>query len=308
LIAALLALLSCAEPPALRQEAWIWQGQRGAALEASIQSHRLDGLLVLMEEWTTAGERRLEEPGGLPPDAGRVLRLDAAVPPGPGLEEALSKLLHSWAQRWPQARELQLDIDVPRSQLFAYAAMLERLARQAGPPLSATALPDWLRDPEGARALSLALAGEAGLVYQLHSLPAEADCAHPGSLIEESTVQEALERASRLGQPFRVALPLYEYVLACDAQGRRLGIGAEGRELAPGRQGAVVGADPALLARLLSRWSRRPPPGLTGVVWFRLPVEGDLHHRSMSELEQLRRGQWHPAAEQAAPDDTKAQR
>jgi hypothetical protein len=89
--------------------------------------------------------------------------------------------------------------------------------------------------------------------------------------------QRAVERAGRIGVPFRVALPTYGYVIAFDRAGRFIGLSAEGpdRVWPDGAQLREVNADPLEMAALLRTWTARRPAAMRGVIWYRLPVAAD---------------------------------
>jgi hypothetical protein len=84
----------------------------------------------------------------------------------------------------------------------------------------------------------------------------------------------AVERAGRIGVPFRVALPTYGYLLAFDAVGKFLGLSAEGpRPNWPtNAQLREVYSDPIELATLVRQWTASRPAALRGVIWYRLPT------------------------------------
>ncbi len=86
-----------------------------------------------------------------------------------------------------------------------------------------------------------------------------------------------MERAARLGKPFRVALPTYGYRLAFNAQGRWAGLSAEdnSRNWPADHRIREVRSDPKLMADLVREWTANRPQTLCGVIWYRLPVEGD---------------------------------
>jgi hypothetical protein len=86
-----------------------------------------------------------------------------------------------------------------------------------------------------------------------------------------------VERAARLGKPFRVALPTYGYSVAFDWKGQFRGLSAEGPSSTWPEGIAVrnVRANPSELAQLVASWKTNRPLQLQGIIWYRLPVEGD---------------------------------
>jgi hypothetical protein len=105
--------------------------------------------------------------------------------------------------------------------------------------------------------------------------------------------RRAVERAARLGRPFRVALPTYGYVVAFDAQGRFVGLSAEGPALSwpAGTTAREIRANPALMADLVAGWSRDRPEWFQGLIWYRLPVPGDRLNWAWVTLTNVMAGQ-----------------
>jgi hypothetical protein len=65
--------------------------------------------------------------------------------------------------------------------------------------------------------------------------------------------------------------------VAFDSKGKFLGLSAEGPLLAwgPSVQIRELRADPLSLAQMVQEWAAEPPPGLQGIIWYRLPTEAD---------------------------------
>lgn len=170
--------------------------------------------------------------------------------------------------------EFQIDFDCAESRLGGYRRWLAALKDVTGTtPLTFTALPCWLDHGEFAE---LAEAAD-GFVLQVHSLSRPASINAPLTLCDTSAARAAVERAARFGQPFRVALPTYGYLLAFDSLGRFVGLSAEGpspRWPADVRVRALR-SDPAEMATLVRAWRADRPPNMTGIIWYRLPTRDD---------------------------------
>lgn len=156
-------------------------------------------------------------------------------------------------------------------------------------PLVITALPSWLsRDSFGAL-----VQATDGYVLQVHSLerPRGPDDA-TAVLCDPKRARQAVERAARFGVPFRVALPTYGYRLVFDAQGRFAGASAEGPPTTspPGGVQRVLSADPVAMSDLVAQWTADRPALLTGILWYRMPVEGDRWNWRWSTLEAVMAG------------------
>ena len=121
--------------------------------------------------------------------------------------------------------ELQIDFDCAESKLDGYRIWIEAFRKKLAPVrIVITALPSWL---EQAAFKPLAEACN-GYVLQVHSLERpQAPDAIPG-ICDPVAAKRAVEKADRLGVPFRVALPTYGYVIAFGPDGHFIGLSAEG--------------------------------------------------------------------------------
>lgn len=167
--------------------------------------------------------------------------------------------------------ELQIDFDCAESKLDGYRVWVEAIQNRVAPlPVTITALPSWL----DSRAFNRLAAGATNYVLQVHSVARPKSFDAPFTLCEPRAARRAVERAGRLGIPFRVALPTYGYLLAFDADGEFLGLSAEGpRPNWPtNAQIREVGANPIELAGLVREWTDRRPAAMRGVIWYRLPT------------------------------------
>ncbi len=179
--------------------------------------------------------------------------------------------------------ELQLDFDCAESKLAGYQLWVQAIRRQVNPvPVVITALPAWLNRP----AFRPLIGAADGYVLQVHSLARPTGPDAPFTLCDPEAARRAVDGAARLGKSFRVALPTYGYEMAFDSRNRFLGLSAEG----PGPNWPAdaklreAGADPAALARLVVGWARERPAALEGVIWYRLPVEGENLNWTWSTL------------------------
>jgi hypothetical protein len=167
--------------------------------------------------------------------------------------------------------ELQLDFDCATSKLDGYRVWLEAIQGRVAPlPVTITALPSWLRSPAFRRLAQAA----PNYVLQVHSVERPASFDAPFTLCDPADARRAVERAGRLGVPFRVALPTYGYVLAFATNGQFLGLSAEGprRNWPASAKLREVSSNPLELAALLQGWTADRPAAMRGVIWYRLPV------------------------------------
>lgn len=285
------ALVMCARACAWTQEAYVWQREQDRGVRAAITAMTplLDGVCVLAAEisWVE-GKSRVAGPwldqatlkaAGKP--VALALRIGAFGGPFASDDEtarllaATAKtLLARAAAAGVAVSELQLDFDCAETKLDGYRLWVQAVRSAVEKtPLVITALPTWLRQPAFKR---LAQATD-GFVLQVHSLekPASPDAAF--TLCDPARAQTWVAQASRLGVPFRVALPTYGYRLAFDATGNFFSLSAEGPRPAwpAGTHMKTVRTDPVAMVRLADDWARSKPAHCTGIIWFRLPVAGD---------------------------------
>jgi hypothetical protein len=170
--------------------------------------------------------------------------------------------------------EFQLDFDCAESKLDGYRTWVEVIRQQIAPvPVCITALPSWLKRP----AFKSLIASTDSYVLQVHSLERPRSLQSAFNLCDPDAAQRAVERAASFGKPFRVALPTYGYVLAFTAEGRFVGLSAEGPSLnwPSGVQLREVRSNPQQIAALVQRWTTNHPQTLQGIIWYRLPVATD---------------------------------
>ena len=206
--------------------------------------------------------------------------LESGVPSGSG-EAVTSFLCDLAASLVANARtnrvnlsELQIDFDCAESKLDGYRVWVEAIQRRVAPlPVTITALPSWLN----AGAFKRLAAVATNYVLQVHSVERPRSFAASFTLCDPRAARRAVERAGRIGVPFRVALPTYGYTFAFDASGKFLGLSAEGpRPNWPtNAQIRAVASDPIELAGLVRNWTASRPPAMCGVIWYRLPTSVD---------------------------------
>jgi len=235
----------------LAHEAYVWQRAWTGAVASSVAAAppELAGLRVLALEidgrgagptWPAVDAAALAR-SGRPVTA--VVRLAGSRPIADLSLAPLVSRLDRWRAAGVDVVGVEVDHDCATAALPAYAAWLAR-ARPAGLRWSITALPTWA----GAPALRDVAAAVDELVVQVHAIRAP-------RLFDAGQARRWLAAfaAAVPGRPLRVALPTYRVALG----------------------GEVVAADPAEVAGFVRGLERDPVPGVRGVLWFRLPVDGD---------------------------------
>jgi len=293
-------------PQDLRQDTYIWQRQWTAATADA--AHGTDKtirqLLVLAAEFpATDGASHKMNRIPVPweklrgRDIGVVLRIhrpDKAFFDGD--PRPLAETVGTTASqvltdaRTLRIHECQIDFDCPTRSLETFAPLMRALrAREADMRWTFTALPDWLgRDGFGDLARSA-----DGFVLQVHSLklPEAAARVVPLCTVEESV--RWIGRASRVGVPFRVALPTYFSRVFFDLSGRVIDVVSEEPESAAAQQADAVALAVTEVDTLLDLRARlwcKPPANFEGICWFRLPTADDRWILSTEAFAKVLRG------------------
>lgn len=283
----------------LPQQAYVWQRSWGPEVQAAVReagrTPELSALIALAAEVDLgarpphiaeaaidyASLRGSGKPVGLALRIGRFSRTGSDRPLT-GDPEAV-RFVAALARRIVAAartqglliRELQLDYDCPESRLVEYPLLIRAVQEAVAPvPVTITALPAWLGHRRDFAALSDAA---GGFVLQVHSLAPPRRFDAEVLLCDPQAARRAVEAAARFRRPFRVALPTYGYMVAFDAQGKVLGLSAEGPLLSWPRTAVlrVARSDPGAMAGLVRQWTADRPAELAGILWYRLPSAAD---------------------------------
>lgn len=287
----------------LAQEAYVWQRVWNPAVVTAVAAtaaggpdEDLAGLTLLAAEVTDRGGEELEvfrvayDSTAVPHRrAGLALRVNPLGRSLRQVENDLVRLAVSEIERATEAglevTEVQVDYDCPTGRLAEYARLIDRMRAEVAatlaladrPPVTWTALPDWLSSEEF-RFLLATLRNSSetfpGYVLQVHSLRLP-EAGKVAPLVDVAAARRAVERAAELGQPFRVALPTHGYEARFTAGGDLLGLAAEGAPPSRAARTVAVTSDAGVLAELLESWRRERPPELTGIAWFRLATGRD---------------------------------
>jgi hypothetical protein len=310
-LTAVFCLLSMDEHPRasgpLPHEAYVWQRSWDTHLSNALAraNESLSGCIVLAAQITFRGEAphvvrvavdhealaSQSMPVGLAlrigPCSAALMRSDDTINLVASVAHRIVREARNTGLR---LAELQIDFDCAESGLDSYKVWLEAIRERISPTrLTVTVLPCWLEHRRSFRTLVCAT---DGYVLQVHSFEPPDASAGPLSLCRPELALQAVERAASFGKPFRVALPTYGYVVAFDANDRVLGISAEGPSPGWPEGGLVrtVRSDPADMASLVRRWTADRPANLTGIVWYRLPVETDAMNWSWATLAEVMSG------------------
>ncbi len=186
---------------------------------------------------------------------------------------AFAKLQSRAAKAGIQVAELQLDLDCPERLLPDYGKCLRVLRPQLnGIALTITALPCHVANTS----FSGVIDAVDGYTLQLHGVELPQSVHDPVSIIDLSIAKRALIAADRIDKPYLIALPTYAYSFVFDRDtGRSVGLlqPFSPRPNPRTRIVRTVAPDPETL-RHIHRLAQRSS-SCTGVIWFRMPVEGE---------------------------------
>ena len=263
----------------LPQDAYIWQRKWTPAVHAAVtQSADLVRAWRVLAAYSDEGSRlqtvavdwKALKNSGRPVIA--VVRINGQLAhyDDDQLLGDLQGLLFRWQRMGAPIAGLELDHDCGVSRLAAYARFLARVRTHLDQtiPLSITALPAWLSSPE----LDAVLTPANEVVLQVHMVQ------NPrAGLFDTDQAHGWIQAiARRTDKPFRVALPAYGVRVTRREDGSMLAVESEEPLLAGGYSASELIVSPEAVSTFLRELERNPPASLTGIVWFRLPVAGDV--------------------------------
>ena len=286
-----------AAPRELTQEVYVWQRQwRDANQSALVESQStFNGVRILAlqahpkpngadiwfevqvnQEWVQAEPR--------PKVA--VIRLDGQLTRLNNREviQKILALLQDWQAKGTNLAGIEIDHDSASSKLAAYNAFLRELKSQLPHTLklSITSLPAWLSSPEFPALFDYI----DELVLQIHSV------SDPRlGLFDATQGWQWVEQLSRLTKvPYLIALPSYGSAVYSTASGYRVESEVPIRMPLAGTASSQhvarqeLMADPQMLQSFVKKLHTFADPKLKGMIWFRLPLEGDKRVWPLSTL------------------------
>jgi len=276
LVAALVT--ACGKPAPLPNDAYVWQRQWTPALSRAVAkpSAPIRAWRVLAAEMDVRGQWRMFTPdwqalaaSGMPVVA--VVRIEGQLQQWdqPVLLGDVRQVLARWRVQGVVFAGVEIDHDCATSRLPDYASFLAALRPhlQRGERLSVTALPTWL----DSASLDDLLAQADESVLQVHAVQSP----RAGLFNAEKAHAWLADFARHTRRPWRVALPAYGTRVSWGADGRVSSIESERPTLIGSEGSSELFADPRLMQRFVASLENEAPPGLAGIVWFRLPTDDD---------------------------------
>lgn len=267
-------------PARLPSDAYVWQRVWTPALNESLATAapRLQVLHVLALQLspeqapvTVAIDGEALRRSGRPVVA--VIRIERQLDryeASDALIPEITGVLDRWRAAGIAVAGIEIDHDSATLRLQAYADWLRRLRTRlpAGLPLTITMLPDWLVSSQ----LDALMAAADRLVLQVHAV-GQPD---QGLFVVDDARRWVGQLARRTSRPFQVALPAYGLRLGRAADGSLRAVRAEAATLdGSGTDARELAAAPEEVAAFIAELEARPPPQLSGIIWFRLPTRAD---------------------------------
>ncbi|GIU08399.1 DUF3142 domain-containing protein [Shewanella glacialipiscicola] len=182
----------------------------------------------------------------------------------------ISQVLANWQAKGTHIVGVEIDHDSASSKLPAYREFLKKLKAHLPTQLklSITALPAWLSSAD----FPILLTTIDELVLQIHSV---SDPRH--GLFDEIKGWQWVEQLSRISTvPYLIALPAYGSAVISTASGYRVESETPLRNQLPSATAVKeLMADPKVLQTFVQRLQNQTDAKLKGIIWFRLPLEGD---------------------------------
>ena len=267
----------------LSQEVYIWQRQwRPANQTALVQSQGVfQGLRILALQahpkpngadiWFEVAVNHAWLQADPRPKVA-VIRLDGQLSHlnDEAVIHKISQVLNSWQAKGTHITGVEIDHDSASSKLPAYRDFLKKLKAQlpAELKLSITALPAWLNSTDFPALLTYI----DELVLQIHSV------SDPRlGLFDATQGWQWVQQLSNISTvPYLIALPAYGSAVISTASGYKVESETPLRgQLNDSHAVEELMADPQVLQAFVHKLQSRTDAKLKGIIWFRLPLEGD---------------------------------
>ncbi|EGM68965.1 DUF3142 domain-containing protein [Shewanella sp. HN-41] len=198
----------------------------------------------------------------------------------------ISQVLADWQAKGTRIAGVEIDHDSASSKLPAYRDFLNKLKTQLPSELklSITALPTWLNSADFPPLLSTI----DELVLQIHSV------SDPRlGLFDASQGWQWVQQLSKISTvPYLIALPAYGSAVISTTSGYKVESETPLRDQtrSPDTVQELM-ANPQVLHTFVQRLKALPDDKLKGIIWFRLPLEGDRRIWPLNTLIAVAKGE-----------------
>ncbi|PIW61438.1 DUF3142 domain-containing protein [Shewanella sp. CG12_big_fil_rev_8_21_14_0_65_47_15] len=213
----------------------------------------------------------------------------------------INQVLNSWREKGTHIAGVEIDHDSASSKLPAYRNFLKKLKAQlpADLKLSITALPAWLSSTD----FPALLTNIDELVLQIHSV------SDPRlGLFDAAQGWQWVQQLSSISTvPYLIALPTYGSAVISTASGYKVESETPLRDQTRSPETVQeLQANPQVLQTFVQRLQTLTDDRLRGIIWFRLPLEGDKRVWPLNTLIAVAKGEKLSASiELAILDDNK---
>jgi len=297
---------SCHSSGPMLEDIYVWQRQWDGKVQQSLKDHghTFHRILALHTEVSWSDKNKPVSHVPLDFDSlrhvssgiGLVLRLGPYKGRYQENDSTVEWLIHMGRSMIAEAQanqmkvsELQIDFDCAESKLSGYLIWLQAIRRAIAPtPLTITALPSWMNQKE----FETLIKNVDAYVLQVHSVTPPKSTDHKIDLCPTDAARRAVDIAGSFDVPFRVALPTYGYLVAFDSNGNYVGLSAETLPSDWPMDSSVEEAwsDPNSIAGLVSGWKQQRPCSMQGLIWFRMPIEGERMNWPWQTFNTVRKG------------------
>jgi hypothetical protein len=209
---------------------------------------------------------------------------------GTFLTKHFNKIIKEAHSKGVQIVGVQLDYDCPTSRLTDYRKLLTYLITHHPKWIwSITTLPTWLSHAD----FKKLVARLNYFVLQVYTFERPEQLGDDIAIVHTTQVYNYIKQVSNIKTPYYLALPTYGYAVIFDEYGRFVGLEAEtpSHQWPPTYSIKEVMSQPAEIVPIITRLKAYHPKSMLGIVWFRLPVDGDIHNWSWSTLVAVMNGE-----------------
>ncbi|TGO02825.1 hypothetical protein PN36_18445 [Candidatus Thiomargarita nelsonii] len=208
---------------------------------------------------------------------------------GTFLNDRFNKIIKEAHNKGVQVVGIQLDYDCPTSKLTDYRKLLAYVMTHHPKWIwSITTLPTWSSHAD----FKKLVASLNYFVLQVYTFERPQQLGDDLAIVHTTQVYDYIKQVSEIKTPYYLALPTYGYAVIFDESGRFVGLEAEtpSHQWPPTYAIKEVMSQPTDILPIVTKLKAYPPKGMLGIVWFRLPIDGDMYNWSWPTLRAVMAG------------------
>jgi len=190
------------------------------------------------------------------------------------IEEQIPQLEALFEKAGAELKAIEFDYLCPEWLLPEYAAFIKGLDARFPPiSFSFTAQPEWIGKPGWEELTDAA----DSYTLELHGIDLPPPASEELKMFDGAAAKMAVARADEEQQWFRVALPVYSSLVAETESGEVIAVSRTADFSPPPETSELIRVDPPVeeVVEFVRFLENQPPAYLKGVIWFRLPHQGD---------------------------------